>query len=66
MQIGGQELRAGDYGREETASWFIFTRFSETLNIIMDTVLRSQAKKLSQCHYLVGFFILSIIYIAFQ
>lgn len=41
MQIGGQELRAGDYGREETAGWFIFTHFCETLSIIMDTILRS-------------------------
>lgn len=44
MQIGGQKLRARDYGGEETAGWFIFTHFSETLNIIMDTIVRSQAK----------------------
>lgn len=43
MQIGGQQLRAGDYEREETAGWFISTHFGEMLDINMDTILRSQA-----------------------
>ncbi len=60
MQIGGQQLRAGDYGRQKTADWFISTHFGEMLDISMDTILRSQANVITVSEF--GWFNFIIIF----